>query len=252
MRAISVDRLFDFTNKIVLVTGGSRGLGLAMVRGFAERGADVVIASRKLANCEAAAEEMRALGRRALAVSCHAGNWASLDTLVERAYAEFGRVDVLINNAGMSPVSPSSFETSEELIDKVFAINFKGPFRLSAAIGRRMAAGDGGSIINISSIGAIRPLPEYAPYAGAKAALNALTTAHAAEFAPHVRVNAILPGSFRTDIAKHWPADKEAKTNAAAGRFGEPDEIVTTALYLASSASGFTTGAMIRVDGGRP
>jgi NAD(P)-dependent dehydrogenase (short-subunit alcohol dehydrogenase family) len=115
-----------------------------------------------------------------------------------------------------------------------------------------MAAGDGGSIINISSIGSIRPLPAYAPYAGAKAALNALTTAHAVEFAPKVRVNAILPGSFRTDIARHWPADKEATTDAVVGRFGEPEEIVTTALYLASNASGFTTGATVRVDGGRP
>jgi NAD(P)-dependent dehydrogenase (short-subunit alcohol dehydrogenase family) len=115
-----------------------------------------------------------------------------------------------------------------------------------------MAAGDGGSIINISSYGSLRPQPQYAPYAGAKAALNALTVAHAIEFAPKVRVNAILPGSFRTDIARHWPADKEAKTDAVLRRFAEPDEIVTTALYLASPASAFTTGALVRVDGGRP
>ena len=240
------------TGKVVLVTGGSRGLGLAMVRGFAARGADVIIASRRLESCQEAAAEITATGRRALAVACHVGAWDQLDVLVERAYAAFGKVDVLINNAGMSPVAPSSLETPEALVDKVLAVNFKGPFRLSAAIGSRMAAGDGGSIINISSIGSIRPLPAYAPYAGAKAALNALTTAHAIEFAPKVRVNAILPGSFRTDIAKHWPADKEATTDAAVGRFGEPDEIVTTALYLASNASGFTTGATIRVDGGRP
>jgi NAD(P)-dependent dehydrogenase (short-subunit alcohol dehydrogenase family) len=247
-----LDPLFDFTGKVVLVTGGSRGLGLAMVRGFAARGADVVIASRKIENCEAAAREVEALGRRALPFACHAGRWAEVDALAEAAFAAFGKVDVLINNAGMSPVTPNSVSTPEDIVDKVLALNFKGPFRLSAIAGARMAAGEGGSIINISSIGSIRPRPEYAPYAGAKAALNALTIAHAIEFAPKVRVNAILPGSFRTDIAKHWPADKEARTDAAAGRFGEAEEIVTTALYLASPASGFTTGATIRVDGGRP
>jgi NAD(P)-dependent dehydrogenase (short-subunit alcohol dehydrogenase family) len=247
-----MDPLFDFTDKVVLITGGSRGLGLAMARAFAQRGADLIIASRKLDNCEAAANEIRSLGRRALAVACHAGRWQDLDQLIERSYGEFGRVDVLINNAGMSPVAPSSLETSEELVDKVINLNFKGPFRLSALVGSRMAAGQGGCIINVSSYGSLRPLPEYAPYAGAKSALNALTIAHAVEFAPKVRVNAILPGSFRTDIARHWPADKESKTDAVLRRFAEPEEIVTTALYLASPASGFTTGALIRVDGGRP
>ena len=247
-----MDKLFDFTDQVVLVTGGSRGLGLSMVRAFAERGANVIIASRKLDNCEKAAEEVRAMGRRALAVSCHVGQWNQIDMLVDQSYAEFGKVDVLINNAGLSPVAPSSAETSEELFDKVVSLNFKGPFRLSALIGRRMAAGDGGSIINVSSYGSLRPEPEFAPYAGAKAALNTLARSHATEFAPKVRVNTILPGSFRTDIAKHWPADTEANTDAVLRRFGEPEEIVSTALYLASPASSFTTGAMVRVDGGRP
>jgi NAD(P)-dependent dehydrogenase (short-subunit alcohol dehydrogenase family) len=247
-----MDTLFDFSDKVVMITGGSRGLGFAMARAFAERGAHLVIASRKLESCERTASLIRTLGRRALAIACHAGRWRDLDELVEQSYREFGRVDVLINNAGMSPLSPSSLETSEDLIDKVIGVNFKGPFRLSALVGGRMAAAAGGSIINVSSYGSLRPQPEYAPYAGAKAALNALTVAHAIEFAPKVRVNAILPGSFRTDIAKHWPADKESKTDAALRRFGEPEEIVTTALYLASPASGFTTGALIRVDGGRP
>jgi len=247
-----VDPLFGFEDKVVLITGGSRGLGLAMAQAFAARGAHLIIASRKLENCERAAEELRERGRRALAVACHVGRWSEIDALVDRSYAEFGRVDVLINNAGMSPVAPSSVAVSEELVDKVYALNFKGPFRLSALVGSRMAAGSGGSIINISSYGSLRPQPEYAPYAGAKAALNALTLAHAIEYAPKVRVNAILPGSFRTDIARHWPADKESKTDAVLRRFGKPEEIVTTALYLASDASAFTTGALIRVDGGRP
>jgi len=247
-----MDTLFDFSEKVVLITGGSRGLGLAMARAFASRGAHLIIASRKLESCERAAGEIRALGRRALAVSCHAGRWDEVDALVAKSYAEFGRIDILINNAGMSPVLPSSLETPEEVLDKVYALNFKGPFRLSAQVGSRMAAGHGGCIINISSYGSLRPRPDYAPYSGAKAALNALTVAHAIEFAPKVRVNAILPGSFRTDIAKHWPADKESKTDAVLRRFGEPEEIVSTALYLASPASAFTTGALIRVDGGRP
>jgi NAD(P)-dependent dehydrogenase (short-subunit alcohol dehydrogenase family) len=244
---------FDFAGKVVVVTGGSRGLGAAMCRAFAEHGADVVIASRKLENCEALANEItQATGRRTLPIAVHAGKWADLDRLVDTVHAEFGRIDVLVNNAGMSPMASSSLDTPEALFDKVIDVNFKGPFRLAALVGSRMAAGDGGAIINITSIGAIRPQPAYGPYAGAKAALNALTEAFAHEFAPKVRVNAIMPGSFRTDIAKAWDAAKEAATPAALKRFGEPDEIVGTALYLASDASSFTTGAIIRVDGGRP
>ena len=243
--------LFDLTGKVALVTGGSRGLGAAIVRGLAARGADVIIVSRKLERCQALADQIIATGRRALALSCHVGHWQELDALVERCYSVFGKVDILVNNAGMSPVTSSSLEATEEMFDKVIAVNFKGPFRLCALIGSRMAAGAGGSIINVSSIGAVRPEPAYGPYAGAKAALNAVTRAYAFEFGPKVRVNGILPGSFRTDIAKHWPADKEKNTNAAAGRFGEPEEIVTTVLYLASDHSSFTTGALIGVDGGR-
>ena len=247
----ALDALFDFTGKVALITGGSRGLGLAMAHGFARRGAKIVVASRKLESCEAAVREIEAYGGTALAVSAHAGNWDDIARLVETAYGTFGKVDILINNAGMSPLEPRSIDTPEALLDKVIAVNFKGPFRLSALVGERMVAGAGGSIVNISSIGSIRPRPGFVPYAGAKAALNAMTTAHSFEFAPKVRVNCILPGSFKTDIAKAWDPEKEARTDAAARRFGEADEIVSTALYLASDASSFTTGALIRVDGGR-
>lgn len=241
---------FDFTGKVVLVTGGSRGMGREMVLAFAARGADVVIASRKLDNCQAVAREVEAMGRRALAVGCNVGNWSEVEALAEAAYAAFGTVDVLINNAGLSPVAPSSVETSEALFDKVVGLNFKGPFRLTALVGSRMAAGQGGSIINVSSIGAIRPRPEIIPYAGAKAALNAMTRGFAFEFAPKVRVNSISPGRFLTDIAKAWTEEHRRNATAAMGRSGRPEEIVTTALYLASDASSFTTGADIRVDGG--
>jgi NAD(P)-dependent dehydrogenase (short-subunit alcohol dehydrogenase family) len=244
--------LFDLTGKVALVTGGSRGLGREACLALAAHGADVIVVSRKLDACESVAREVEALGRRALALSCHLGRWGEIDAMVEQAYAAFGRVDILINNAGMSPAAPSSVETEEKLVDAVIALNFKGPFRLSALVGSRMAAGEGGSIINVSSAGSVRPTPEIGPYAGAKAALNALTRAHAFEYAPKVRVNAILPGSFRTDVAKHWAPDKEAQTPAVMKRFGEPEEIATTILYLASDQSGFTTGTLIRVDGGRP
>jgi NAD(P)-dependent dehydrogenase (short-subunit alcohol dehydrogenase family) len=245
-----VSDLFDLTGKVALVTGGSRGLGLEMVRAFATAGADVVITSRKLDACEAAAKEVRDLGRRALPVAAHVGHWAELQALADAAYDEFGRVDVLVNNAGMSPVAPSSEETSEELFDKVVGVNFKGPFRLTSLIGPRMVAAGGGSVINVSSSGALMPQPRFGPYAGAKAALNALTTVFALEYAPTVRVNTISAGPFLTDISNAWEPAARERSRSAARRPGRPEEIVTTALYLASPASSYTTGALIRVDGG--
>ena len=242
--------LFDLTGKVALVTGGSRGLGREMVLGFANAGADVIIASRKLDNCAALAGEIEASGRRALPVACHVGHWDECDALADRAYEHFGRVDILVNNAGMSPLAPSSTETSEELFDKVIGVNFKGPFRLTALIGQRMYDGDGGSIINVSSSGALFPAPRFGPYAGAKAALNALTTVFAREFAPRVRVNTLSAGPFLSDIARNWPQESQRTWKNAAGRPGSPEEVVTTALYLASPASSYTTGSLIRVDGG--
>jgi len=242
--------LFDLTGKVALVTGGSRGLGREMVLAFAAAGADVIIASRKLDACAAVAEEIEANGRRALPVACHVGHWNECDELAERAYDHYGRVDILVNNAGMSPLAPSSAETSEELFDKVIGVNFKGPFRLTALIGQRMYEGDGGSIINVSSSGALFPAPRYGPYAGAKAGLNALTSVFAREFAPRVRVNTLSAGPFHTDISKHWPEEGKRTWRNAAGRAGDPAEVVTTALYLASAASSYTTGSLIRVDGG--
>ncbi|PPJ16322.1 short-chain dehydrogenase [Nocardia nova] len=242
--------LFSLAGKVALVTGGSRGLGRQMVLAFAAAGADVVITSRKAEACEAVAKEVAALGRRALAVSCHVGKWDRIDALVEAAYAEFGKVDVLVNNAGMSPLAPSSAQTSEELFDKIVDVNFKGPFRLCALVGERMAAGEGGSIVNVSSSGALMPQPGFGPYSGAKAGLNALTQVFAREYAPKVRVNTISAGPFLTDISKAWSEQARRFTPSAVGRPGDPAEIVTTALYLASPASSYTTASLIRVDGG--
>lgn len=241
----------DFTGKTALITGASRGLGRQIALALAERGADIVVASRKLDSCEKVADEIRALGKQALSVACHVGHWDELGRLVDQAIDRFGRIDILVNNAGMSPVSESSVQISETLFDKVVAVNFKGPFRLAALVGSHMVSKGGGSIINVTSIGAVHPAPIYAPYAGSKAALNTITMALAREFAPLVRVNAVMPGSFRTDISKAWPADKEASTPTALKRFAEPEEIVTSILYLASDHSSFTTGSVIRVDGGR-
>lgn len=242
--------LFDLTGRVALVTGGSRGLGREMVLAFARAGADVVVTSRKSDACEKVAQEVTGLGRRALAHACHVGHWDDIDKLVEAAYAAFGHVDVLVNNAGMSPLAPSSVQTSEELFDKIVGVNFKGPFRLGAQVGQRMYDGDGGSIINVSSTGALMPQPRFGPYAGAKAALNTMTQVLAREFGPQVRVNTISAGPFLTDIAEAWPEEARRSARSAAGRPGRPEEIVTTALYLASPASSFTTGALLRVDGG--
>jgi NAD(P)-dependent dehydrogenase (short-subunit alcohol dehydrogenase family) len=242
--------LFDLSGKVALVTGGSRGLGLEIVRAYARAGADVVITSRKVESCEAAAADVRAMGRRALAYGCHVGHWDALPGLVDAAYAEFGKIDILVNNAGMSPLAPSSAETSEELFDKVIGVNFKGPFRLSALVAARMFEAGSGAIINISSTGAVRPQPRFGPYAGAKAALNALTTVFALEYRPKVRVNTIMAGPFLTDIAKAWAPEQRERAPNALGRPGQPNEIVTAALYLASPHSSYTTGSVLQVDGG--
>ena len=249
-----MDKLFDLSGKVALVTGGSRGLGRQMALAFADHGADLVITSRKLDNCEAVAREIEAKGRAALAVGCHVGHWGQCDALVEAAYERFGKVDVLVNNAGMSPLYPKLSAVTEELFDKVVGVNLKGPYRLSALVGERMAAGEGGSIINVSSNAAVEASPNSEPYGAAKAGINSLTRSLAFAFGKKVRVNCIQAGPFLTDISKAWtPQTFDAfKTRLALGRGGEPEEIVGAALFLASPSASFTTGAIIRVDGGAP
>ena len=248
-----MDDLFDLSGKVALVTGGSRGLGRAMILAFAKHGADVVIASRKAENCEAVADEARALGVRALPHACHVGHWDELATLADAAYDAFGKVDVLVNNAGMSPLYPKLSAVTEELFDKVVDVNLKGPYRLSALVGERMAAGEGGAIVNVSSTAAVQATPNSEPYGAAKAGVNSLTLSLARAYAPKVRVNCIQAGPFLTDISKAWDMEafeRSAKTGIALQRGGEPEEVVGAALFLASAAGSFTTGAVIRVDGG--
>jgi NAD(P)-dependent dehydrogenase (short-subunit alcohol dehydrogenase family) len=245
--------VLPLSGKVAFVTGGSRGLGREIVRALAREGADVVIASRKLESCQQLAEEIRSeLGRRALALECHVGRWPELDAVVARAYAEFGRIDILVNNAGMSPLFGALESVSEELWDKVLSVNLKGPFRLSALIGARMVEQGGGNIVNISSAAATHPTPDVAPYAAAKAGLNALTVAFAHALGPTVRVNTIAPGTFYTDVSEHWDMDEFAQraSHFALRRGAEPAELAGAVLYLVSDAASYTTGALLAVDGG--
>jgi len=243
----------DATGKVVLVTGGSKGLGRAMALGFAEAGADLVVASRKLGPCEEVADEVRATGRRALAVSCHVGDWEQCAALVDATVTEFGRIDVLVNNAGIAPVPPSLLEITEDLFDKTIAVNLKGSLRLTALAAEHMPAG--GSIINISSKASLHPTPFTVVYAAAKAGLNALTKAAASELGPRgIRVNAIVCGTFHTDsLHASLPTEEmrqQMAANISLGRIASPDEIVGTALFLASDASSYLTGELILLDGG--
>jgi NAD(P)-dependent dehydrogenase (short-subunit alcohol dehydrogenase family) len=244
----------ELTDRIAVITGGSRGLGREIALAFAGQGASVVVASRKQEACTAAAQAIAAAtGRRTLGIGCHVGHWEECDALVDRVYGEFGRIDVLVNNAGSSPLYPSLAEVTEELFDKVLAVNLKGAFRLSALVGTRMAQDGGGVIINVSSIAAVAPAPVELPYAVAKAGLNALTAGMARAFGPTVRVNAIMPGPFLTDISRAWDMEafeQRAQTEIPLRRAGRPGEIVGAALYLASDSSSYTTGSVITVDGG--
>jgi NAD(P)-dependent dehydrogenase (short-subunit alcohol dehydrogenase family) len=246
--------MFELDGKVALITGGSRGLGLQIATAFAERGATVVIASRKQEVCDAAARQIaESTGATTLGIACHVGHWDECDRLVERVYDELGRIDVLVNNAGSSPLYPSLDAVTEELFDKVIAVNLKGHFRLTALIGTRMAAGDGGSIINVTSTASVSPNSAELPYGAAKAGLSTLTIGFARAYAPTVRVNTIMPGPFLTDISKAWDMpgfEQLAERMIPLKRGGQPDEIVGAALYLASDASSYVTGSTITLDGG--
>jgi NAD(P)-dependent dehydrogenase (short-subunit alcohol dehydrogenase family) len=243
----------DLSGRVAIVTGGSKGLGLAMAKGFARAGADVVVSSRKLEACEHAAAEIAALGRRSLAVACHVGDWGQCDALIERVFREFGRIDILVNNAGIAPVAPRLLDVTEALFDKTMGVNLKGPLRLAARAAEYMLPGS--TIINISSVASVRPNSFTAVYAAAKAGLNVLTSVMAQEFAPKgIRANGIVCGTFWTDSFRAGVSNDAAVAAAMKGnvqhRVADAEEIVGTALYLASEASSYTTGQLIQVDGG--
>lgn len=244
----------DLTGKVAVVTGGSRGIGRAIVRGLADAGATVCIASRKLAACQALADEIIAAGGRASAHAFDAASWEDCDRLFAEVTEQWGGAQILVNNAGKSPVEPSSVETSKDAFDHIIAVNLRSAFRLSALFGSQMVAADGGAIVNISSTGSLKPEPNFAPYAAAKMGLNTLTQAFAKEYGPKVRVNTVMPGPFHTDGTKSWSRSDgfadHARKHQPLGRGGEPEEIVGAVLYMVSDLSSYVTGAQLAVDGG--
>jgi NAD(P)-dependent dehydrogenase (short-subunit alcohol dehydrogenase family) len=246
--------LFSLDGKVAVVVGGSRGMGRSISLGLAAAGAEVVVASRKIDACQAVAGEIAAkYGIAATALSCHIGRWSELDGFVETILSRHRKIDVLVNNAGMSPLYESVADISESLYDKTMDVNLKGPFRLTAIVGTHMQQNSGGSIVNVGSSGAsMHPRPHLLPYAAAKTGLLAATAGFAHAFGPSVRVNCVLPGPFATEVSQSWTEGHLASRlqQFALGRAGAPGEIVGAVLYLASAASSFTSGAFLRVDGG--
>lgn len=246
---------FSLDGKVALVTGGSRGIGQAIAMAFADAGADVVVSSRKLPDLEKVAEEIRGMGRRALAVAAHAGKMEELDSLVNRVVEEFDRIDILVNNAATSPVWAGILETEERLWDSMMNLNLKGPFFLSQKVADVMKERGGGCIINIASIQGLRVGNRSAIYDIGKAALIQLTRAAAKEWAQYnIRVNAIAPGFVPTRLTHVQMEDPEYRAmlegKIPMHRMGEPMEIAGAAVYLASDAASYATGSHMVVDGG--
>ena len=249
------DPLFSVAGRVILVTGGSRGLGRAMCLALAERGARVVIASRKVDACEELALRIRRSGGDAFAVGCHVGRWESLDRVLAEAVWLWGRLWGTRPPGRRRAPTGSSARTSEVLFDKVIGVNLKGPTRLTALVADAMKATGGGSIVNISSLASVKPIPTTTVYSAAKAGLNALTKAAALEYADAgIRVNGIICGTFDTDASAGFVHDAdllpEILRPIALGRVGRPEEIVGAAVYLLSDASTYTTGSLMTIDGG--
>ncbi len=246
---------FDLSGRVAVVTGASRGIGEAMARTFAAHGAQVVVSSRKLDGCTAVAEAIRGEGGKALAVACHIGDMDALQQLFERVRQEFGRIDVLVNNAATNPYYGHVLDTDPGAFQKTVDVNIRGYFFASVLAGRMMRETGGGSIINVASVNAIRPGPQQGIYSITKGAVLNMTKVFAKECGPHgIRCNAILPGLIRTKFAGGLIADEKQLQhylgNHPLGRLGEPQDIAGAALFLASSASAYVTGEFLVVDGG--
>jgi len=252
-----VSNRFDLSGRVSLVTGATKGLGRAMVQGLAEAGSDVVVVSRKAELCQAVAKEVEeSTGRRALPVACHMGEWDALPALVDRVYDEFGRLDVLVNNAGINPSVTPVTAITEAYFDKLSAVNLKGPIRLAALVAPRMAEHGGGSIINVTTLGAYAAGPGVGTYTGLKAALTNFTKTMAAEWVGlGVRVNALAPGPFLTEMMKGTSKtdpgfiDRSAQATLMK-RVADPEEIIGLTLFLASDASSYVTGEDYAIAGG--
>jgi NAD(P)-dependent dehydrogenase (short-subunit alcohol dehydrogenase family) len=248
---------FDLTGKVAIVTGSTKGIGRAMVSGLAAAGAAVVVSSRKQELCEKVAAEVRAeSGADVLGMACHVGEWEAIPGFAEAVRAHFGRIDVLVNNAGINPAPVTASDMSLEYWRKVFAVNLEGPLRMSQCVAPIMRDGGGGSIVNIATMAAYSGGPNVCAYGASKAALVNLTKSNAQEWAPwKVRVNALSPGPFTSEMvegaAKLRPEFKELiASGTMQKRIADPSEIVGPVLYLASDASSFVTGDDISVSGG--
>ncbi|MGD0623903.1 MAG: SDR family oxidoreductase [Thermodesulfobacteriota bacterium] len=253
------ERLFSLKGKVALITGGSRGIGRAIAFAFAEAGADLVVSSRnkRPPELEKVAEEIQAKGGKALAIPAHVGKKEDVQTVVQKTLKEYGRIDVLVNNAGANPVLSTLVDLEEEAFEKVLEVNLKGAFLMSKAVAKEMIKQGGGRIINISSISGLRARADgTGAYCISKAAMNMMTQVMARELAQyHILVNAIAPGSIKTEFSRVNWMDPERRAQRIREielkRFGEPEEVVGLALFLASEASSFVTGEIIRVDGGQ-
>ncbi len=236
---------FSLENKVALVTGGSRGIGRAIALAFAEAGADVVVSSRKLPDLEQVAEEIKATGRKGLAISSHVAKAEESKNLVEKVKGEFGRIDILVNNAGTNPYMGPLIDAEEWAWDVTMNVNLKGPFMLGQMVARVMKEQGGGNIINIASTAGLNPSALHI-YSVSKAALIMLTRVMAIEWGKdNIRVNAIAPGLIKTRFSEALWKGTPAEDRAAA-----PEDITGAAVYLASDASRIVNGATIVVGGG--
>jgi len=251
---------FSLEGQVALVTGGSRGIGEATAIAFAKAGADVAVTSRKLPDLEKVAEEVRKVGRKALAVEAHIGRMEMLQPLVDRVVAEFGRIDILVNNAGTNFFMPA-IEMTEKGWDSVLNLDLKGLFFLSQAVAKQMVKQGGGKIINISSVSGLKVQVPTGHYSIAKAGVIMATKVMALEWAQYnIRVNCIAPGAIETKLYDSIfsvlpPEQAKVNKEAAAkripmGRAGEPSELANAVLFLASDASSYMTGQTFAVDGG--
>ena len=247
---------YRLDGKVALITGGSRGIGRATALGFAEAGATVAIASRKLPDLENVAKEIRKLGRKALPVAAHVGRMEDINNLVAKVSNEFGRIDILVNDAGTSPALASSLEVDERLWDAIMNVNLKGLYFLSQAVAKVMKEHGGGKIVNVASMDGLKPEPKIGPYAVSKAGVIMVTKIMALELAQYnICVNALAPGNVHTRLGdSRFLAMPELQgemiKRTPLGRISDPDDMVGTMIYLASDASSFVTGECLVVAGG--
>jgi len=247
---------FNFNDKIVAVTGGSRGIGRAIALAFGEAGAKVVVAARKVNLLRKVVEEIKARGGDALAIECDLTRDADLYNLIQRTVERFERIDILVNNAGIGPFLKKSEEVTKEMWQEVIQVNLLAPFVLCREAGKIMMKNNWGRIINIASVGGMVGFQRQIAYSATKGALVQMTKVLAIEWSQkyNITVNAIAPAYLATDLTEAVRASKKISENVLQRtpmrRFGEPEEVVTAALYLASEYSSYTTGTTLTVDGG--